>query len=120
MRRTTLEYSSVVCATPVDPVIAAAVLGCGVADSGMCPSPANSPDVGSIPIQPAPGMYTSAQACRSVKSAVGPDGPSSEAMSDVSWTRYPDTKRAASPSSRSNDTSNQAEARQDPMAELSV
>ena len=29
--------------------------GCGVADSGMWPSPANSDDVGSSPIQPAPG-----------------------------------------------------------------
>ena len=27
-----------------------------VADSGMWPSPANSPEVGSMPIQPAPGM----------------------------------------------------------------
>ena len=56
MRRTTFEYSSVVWAMPVDPGIAAAVDGWGVADSGMCPSPANRPDVGSIPIQPAPGM----------------------------------------------------------------
>ena len=38
------------------PVIGAALAGCGVADSGMWPSPANSPDVGSRPTQPAPGM----------------------------------------------------------------
>ena len=29
--------------------------GCGVQASGMWPSPANSPEVGSRPIQPAPG-----------------------------------------------------------------
>ena len=29
--------------------------GCGVQASGMCPSPASSPEVGSKPIQPAPG-----------------------------------------------------------------
>ncbi len=71
----------------VAPVIGAEDAGCGVADSGMWPSPANSPDVGSSPIQPAPGTYTSVQACRSVKSAAGPDGPSSAATSDVSCTR---------------------------------
>ena len=43
----------------------------------MCPSPASSPDVGSSPIQPAPGRYTSHQAWRSVKSCSGPVGPSS-------------------------------------------
>ena len=48
--------------------------GSGVAASGMCPSPANSPEVGSRPTQPAPGRYTSAQACRSVKSCAGPGG----------------------------------------------
>ena len=36
------------------------------------------PEVGSSPIQPAPGIYTSAQACKSVKSASGPLGPSSD------------------------------------------
>ena len=55
--------------------------GRGVRASGMWPSPANRPDVGSSPIQPAPGMYTSAQACRSVKSASGPLGPSSDLLS---------------------------------------
>ena len=61
----------------VAPVTGAADAGRGVAASGMCPSPANSPEVGSSPTQPAPGRKTSHQACRSVKSAVGPDGPSS-------------------------------------------
>ena len=42
--------------------------GSGVAASGMCPSPVNKPEVGSSPTQPAPGKYTSAQACKSVKS----------------------------------------------------
>ena len=55
----------------------AALEGSGVHASGMWPSPASSPDVGSNPIQPAPGRYTSVHACRSVKSAVGPAGPSS-------------------------------------------
>ena len=76
-----------VSANPVLPVIGAAEEGWGVAASGMWPSPANSPDVGSRPIQPAPGMYTSVQACRSVKSAAGPEGPSSAGTSEVSCTR---------------------------------
>ena len=37
------------------PVTGAALEGSGVQDNGMCPSPASSPDVGSNPIQPAPG-----------------------------------------------------------------
>ena len=86
-RRTTLAKSNVTWQGSVDPEMAAELLGCGVADNGMWPSPANSPDVGSMPIQPAPGMYTSVQACRSVKSCCGPDGPSSDSMSAASWTR---------------------------------
>ncbi len=96
-RTTELAYAIVVSARSVAPVIAALDAGCGVAASGMCPSPANSADVGSRPIQPAPGTYTSAQACRSVKSSVGPAGPSSGGTSGASWTRYPETKRAARP-----------------------
>ena len=56
----------------VAPEIGAAVAGCGVQTRGMWPSPASRPEVGSRPIQPAPGRYASAQACRSVKSASGP------------------------------------------------
>ena len=37
------------------PVIGAAERKCGVAATGKWPSPHNSPDVGSSPIQPAPG-----------------------------------------------------------------
>ena len=74
-RVTVLENSSTVLQTSVLPLMGAAVAGCGVAASGMWPSPANSPDVGSSPIQPAPGMYTSVHACRSVKSAGGPRRP---------------------------------------------
>ena len=37
------------------PETGAADSGFGVAASGMCPSPANSPEVGSRPTQPAPG-----------------------------------------------------------------
>jgi len=59
------------------PVIGAADTGSGLAASGMWPSPVSKPEVASRPTQPAPGRYTSAQACRSVKSAVGPSGPSS-------------------------------------------
>ncbi|CKO85200.1 Uncharacterised protein [Mycobacterium tuberculosis] len=81
---TVLENSSTVSHTSVPPLMGAALAGWGVAASGMWPSPANSPDVGSSPIQPAPGMYASAHACRSVKSAAGPDGPSSASMSDAS------------------------------------
>ncbi len=117
---TWFEYSKVVRAMPVVPVMAAALDGCGVADSGMCPSPANSPDVASSPIQPAPGTYTSHQACRSVKSAIGPEGPSSDSTSEASCTRYPETNRAANPSWRSTATSNQAESRHDPMAVVRV
>ena len=71
----------------VAPLIGEALLGCGVAASGMCPSPANNAEVGSSPIQPAPGTNTSAHACRSVKSSFGPPGPSSGSLSEVSWTR---------------------------------
>ena len=55
-RRTTLANSIVVLEGSVAPVIAADDDGFGVAASGMWPSPANSADVGSRPIQPAPGM----------------------------------------------------------------
>ncbi|SHU24133.1 Uncharacterised protein [Mycobacteroides abscessus subsp. abscessus] len=65
-------------------------------------------------------MYTSAQACRSVKSATGPEGPSISAISEVSWTKYPDTKRAASPFCRRMDTSSQAVSRHEPMPTASV
>ena len=120
MRVTTFENSSVVSQGSVAPVIGAADSGCGVADSGMWPSPANRPDVGSRPIQPAPGMYTSVHACRSVKSAAGPDGPSSASTSEVSCTRYPETKRAARPSWRRIDTSSHAESRHEPIPVRSV
>ena len=39
-----------------DPLIGAAERKCGVAASGKWPSPHNRPEVGSSPIQPAPGM----------------------------------------------------------------
>ncbi len=86
-RVTTLEKSRVTPLGSTSPLIGAALEGCGVADSGMCPSPANSAEVGSSPIQPAPGTNTSVQACRSVKSAAGPFGPSRLSWSEVSWTR---------------------------------
>src|SRR5271156_3559171 len=97
MRVTVLENSSTDSQGAVPPLIGAALAGCGVAASGMGPWPANSPDVGSSPIQPAPGIYPSAQACRSVKSAAGPDGPSSALTSEASWARKPDTNLAARP-----------------------
>jgi hypothetical protein len=51
------------------------------------PSPARRPDVGSRPIQPAPGRYASHHACRSVKSCAAPLGPSSDFTSATSWIR---------------------------------
>ncbi|MNC55825.1 hypothetical protein D3C75_1053790 [compost metagenome] len=69
------------------PLIGAAEDGSGLQASGMWPSPANRPEVGSRPIQPAPGRYTSHQACRSVKSTSVPDGPSRALTSAVSWIR---------------------------------
>ncbi|MNL18969.1 hypothetical protein D3C87_1401420 [compost metagenome] len=69
------------------PLIGAAEDGSGLQANGMCPSPANSPEVASRPIQPAPGRYTSHQACRSVKSTSVPDGPSRLLTSAVSWIR---------------------------------
>ena len=57
------------------PLIGAADEGLAVQASGICPSPANRPEVGSSPTQPAPGRYTSHQACRSVKSCLGARGP---------------------------------------------
>ena len=71
-RRTVLECSNVTSHGSVAPEIGAAVDGCGEQTSGRCPSPASRPDVGSRPIQPAPGTYASAHACRSVKSSSGP------------------------------------------------
>ena len=61
----------------VKPITGAALPGSAVHASGRCPSPVSSPDVGSSPIQPAPGRKHSAQACRSVKSRSVPAGPSS-------------------------------------------
>ena len=75
MRVTMLANSNSTSHGSVAPAIGAADAGRGVQASGMWPSPANSPEVGSRPIQPAPGMNTSHQACRSVKSASGPAGP---------------------------------------------
>ena len=43
------------CASSCSPEIGAALCGDGVAASGIWPSPANRPEVGSSPIQPAPG-----------------------------------------------------------------
>ncbi len=79
-RTTELAKVSVVSVGSVAPVTGAAAAGSGVAASGMCPSPANRAEVGSSPIQPAPGTYASAQACRSVTSSSG-------LSSDPSWTR---------------------------------
>ncbi|KAG1257622.1 hypothetical protein G6F66_014674 [Rhizopus arrhizus] len=54
------RVTSMVCvnstsATSTAPVTGAALPGSGVAASGMWPSPASRPEVGSSPIQPAPG-----------------------------------------------------------------
>ena len=69
------------------PVSGAADCGSGVHASGMCPSPVSNPEVASSPIHPAPGRYTSHQACKSVKSSLGPAGASAAFKSAVSWMR---------------------------------
>ena len=79
--------SKVVSHSSSAPEIGAADDGSGEQASGMWPSPASRPEVGSKPIQPAPGRKTSHQACRSVKSTSVPDGPSSDFTSLLSWIR---------------------------------
>ena len=54
-RRTSLWKENVTSTGSVAPSIGAALLGWGVALSGMWPSPANRLEVGSMPTQPAPG-----------------------------------------------------------------
>ena len=75
IRCTDIAWSNSTSHGSTPPVTGAALVGSGVHASGMCPSPASSPDVGSRPIQPAPGRYTSHQAWRSVKSRLGAGGP---------------------------------------------
>ena len=66
------------------PSTGAALEGSGVQASGIWPSPAIKPEVGSSPTQPAPGKKTSHQACRSVKSVSAPLGSSSDLTSALS------------------------------------
>ena len=103
-----------------DPLMGAALNGSAAQASGMCPSLASRPEVGSRPTQPAPGKYTSAQACRSVKSADAPDGPSSDSTSGFNWIKYPETNRAATPRCRKTCTSSHDVSRHDPVASVSV
>ena len=72
MRVTLIATLNSTFATSVSPEIGAALPGVAVHASGMWPSPARRPDVGSRPIHPAPGTYASAHACRSVKSRSAP------------------------------------------------
>jgi hypothetical protein len=55
-RATLISNEKFVSAGSVVPVIGAAERWCGVAASGMWPSPASRPEVGSSPTHPAPGM----------------------------------------------------------------
>ncbi len=55
MRSTSLLKLNVTSQGPVAPVIGAAEIGLGVQARGMWLSPANRPEVGSRPTQPAPG-----------------------------------------------------------------
>ena len=87
MRVTPIVWLNSTSDSSTPPEMGAALEGCGVQASGMWPSPASRPDVGSKPIQPAPGRYTSHQACRSVKSTSVPLGPSSAFWSGASWIR---------------------------------
>ena len=86
-RVTVISCSNDTSHSSISPSTGAALVGCGVQASGMWPSPASRPEVGSKPIQPAPGRYTSHHACRSVKSTDVPLGPSSDFTSGVSWIR---------------------------------
>jgi hypothetical protein len=54
-RSTRISWVNSTCAFSVAPVIGAALEGSGEQASGMWPSPANRPEVGSSPTQPAPG-----------------------------------------------------------------
>ena len=85
-RVTVISNEKFVSAGSTVPVIGAAERKCGVAASGMWPSAANSPEVASSPIQPAPGRYTSAQACRSAESFSGA-GPAAGGTSGFNWMR---------------------------------
>ena len=87
MRVTFISCEKVTSDSSTAPSTGAALPGSGVQATGMCPSPAIRPEVGSSPIQPAPGRYTSHHACRSVKSASAPEGPSSDFTSGFSWIR---------------------------------
>jgi hypothetical protein len=87
MRVTCMWWANSTSALSTPPSMGAAPEGCGVQASGMWPSPAIRPEVASSPIQPAPGRYTSHQACRSVKSTSVPLGPSSAFTSGTSWIR---------------------------------
>ena len=80
-RLTDMLCSNVVSHSSIAPLTGAAEPGSGEHASGMWPSPASRPEVGSSPIQPAPGRKTSHQACRSVKSTSVPLGPSSDLTS---------------------------------------
>ena len=84
---TVISWTKVTSALSVKPETGAADDGMAVQASGIWPSLASMPEVGSRPIQPAPGMNTSVHACRSVKSTVVPLGPSSASWSALSWIR---------------------------------
>ena len=120
MRDTDISCEKSTSQSSTAPLIAAAACGSGVAASGRWPSAARRPDVGSSPTQPAPGTKTSAQACRSVRSPSGPEGPSSARTSGRSWIRYPETKRAARPRWRRHCTRSQPLSRQEPEPLASV
>ena len=79
IRVTSMRLISSERTSETDPITGAAPAGVDALASGMWPSPVSSPEVGSIPTQPAPGTYASAQACRSIVSAAPGLG--------SSWTR---------------------------------
>ncbi len=84
MRVTCMWCENATSLSSTAPLTGAALDGSGVQASGIWPSPAIRPEVGSRPIQPAPGRNTSHHACRSVKSTSVPDGPSSDLTSGLS------------------------------------
>ena len=82
-----LDLETAVLAATV-PVTGAAASGCAAQARGRCPEPASNPEVASNPIQPAPGRYTSAHACKSARSAsISGTGASSRRAGSGSRTR---------------------------------
>jgi hypothetical protein len=120
MRRTVISNSKELSHFSTAPLIGAALEGSGEQASGRWPSPARSPEVGSSPIQPAPGRYTSHQACRSVKSCAAPAGPSVGLHVGAQLDQVPRHEAGGEADVPEAWTRSQAESRQEPLPSVSV